>query len=113
MEYSVPLYVILGHDEACFMHLTPGSGPPLPKGCRCIGFLSPMRKEKGATGGQPQEFWSLVSIIDGSTLPQDCVEDLLCGNTKKLVKHTKKKSFITFYECTEMKAGTLESCIFN
>ena len=24
--------------------------------------------------GQPCKFWSLVSIIDGSTLPQDCVE---------------------------------------
>ena len=30
--------------------------------------------------GQPREFRSLVSTIDGSTLPQDCVEDLaLCG----------------------------------
>ena len=29
--------------------------------------------------GQSREFWSLVSTIDGSTLPQDCVEDLLCG----------------------------------
>ena len=25
--------------------------------------------------GQPREFWSLVSTIDGSTLPQDCVEE--------------------------------------
>ena len=24
--------------------------------------------------GQPREFWSLVSTIDGSTLPQDCVD---------------------------------------
>ena len=32
--------------------------------------------------GQPQEFWSLVSKIDGSTLPQDCVEDLLCGTQR-------------------------------
>ena len=24
--------------------------------------------------GQPGEFWSLVSTIDGSTLPQDCVK---------------------------------------
>ena len=24
--------------------------------------------------GQPQEFWYVVSTIDGSTLPQDCVE---------------------------------------
>ena len=32
--------------------------------------------------GQPQEFWSLVSTIDGSTLPQDCVKDLLCGTQR-------------------------------
>ena len=28
--------------------------------------------------GQPRKFWSLVSTIDGSTLPQDCVEEQLC-----------------------------------
>ena len=28
--------------------------------------------------GQPREFWSLVSTTDGSTLPQDCVEEQLC-----------------------------------
>ena len=28
--------------------------------------------------GQPREFWSLASTIDGSTLPQDCVEEQLC-----------------------------------
>ena len=28
--------------------------------------------------GQPREFWSLVSTIDGSTLPQDCVKEQLC-----------------------------------
>ena len=28
--------------------------------------------------GQPWEFWSLVSTKDGSTLPQDCVEEQLC-----------------------------------
>ena len=28
--------------------------------------------------GQPREFWSLVSTIDGSTLPQDCVEEQPC-----------------------------------
>ena len=32
--------------------------------------------------GQPREFWSLVSTIDGSTLPQDCVEDLPCGTLR-------------------------------
>ena len=29
--------------------------------------------------GQPREFWSLVSTIDGSSLPQVGVEELLCG----------------------------------
>ena len=29
--------------------------------------------------GQPREFWSLVSTKDGSTLPQDCVEEQLCS----------------------------------
>ena len=29
--------------------------------------------------GQPQELQSLVPTINGSTLPQDCVEELLCG----------------------------------
>ena len=28
--------------------------------------------------GQPREFWSLISTIDSSTLPQDCVEEQLC-----------------------------------
>ena len=32
--------------------------------------------------GQHWEFWSLVSTIDGSTLPQDCVEDLRCGTQR-------------------------------
>ena len=32
--------------------------------------------------GQPQEFWSLVSTIDGSTLPQDCVEEQLYAEHK-------------------------------
>ena len=44
--------------------------------------------------GQPREFWSLVSIIDGSTLPQDCVEELPCGTRGKTYneKETKEKS---------------------
>ena len=35
---------VMDYDEACIMHLTPG-GPQLPKGCGCIGFLSPMHKK--------------------------------------------------------------------
>ena len=31
----------MDYDEACFMHLI----PQLPKGCGCIGFLSPMNKK--------------------------------------------------------------------
>ena len=37
--------------------------------------------------GQPREFWSLVSTIDGSTLPQ---------NMKLLEKHTIKKKKFTY-----------------
>ena len=32
----------------------------------------------GKYSGVSQEFWSLVSTIDGSTLPQDCVEEQRC-----------------------------------
>ena len=28
--------------------------------------------------GQPRELWSLVSVIDCSTLLQDCVEEQIC-----------------------------------
>ena len=45
------------------------SDPQLPKGCGCIGFLSPMHKkipDSYSRRGQPREFWSLVSTIDGS-----------------------------------------------
>ena len=59
------------------------SGPQLPKGCGCIGFLSPMHIQDPRflfekRREQPRELWSLVSTIDGSTLPQDCVEEQLC-----------------------------------
>ena len=47
--------------------------------------------------GQPWEFWSLVSTIDGSTLPQDCLEEQqlaehkVTGKTCNLKKKKKKK----------------------
>ena len=44
--------------------------------------------------GQPREFWSLVSTIDGSALPQVGVEELLCGTPSipgKSYKLKKKK----------------------
>ena len=64
------------------MHLTPGVVHNFPKAVGVYDFCSlctersqiPIRKEKGAT----QEFWSLVSTIDGGTIPQDCVEEQLC-----------------------------------
>ena len=70
---------VMDYDKACLMHLTPG--PQLSEGCGCIGFLSPRlwhaQKEPRflfeKRRGHPREFWSLVSTIDGSTLPQDCV----------------------------------------
>ena len=67
----------MDYDEACFMHLTPGVVHNFPKAVYRISvpcahkyprFLFEKRK------GQSLEFWSLVSTIDGSTLPQDCVE---------------------------------------
>ena len=58
--------------------------------------------------GQPQEFWPLASTIDGSTikprasrldgstLPQDCVEELLCtGKTFNLNKTNIVRGFLT------------------
>ena len=65
------------------MHLSPGVVHNLPKAIGCIGFLSPMHIKDPRflfekRRGQPREFWSLVSTIDGSTLPQDCVEEQLC-----------------------------------
>ena len=62
------------------------SGQELPKGCGCVGFLSPthkkipdsyLKREEGNPGNS-----GLVSTIVGSTLPQDCVEDLLCGTRR-------------------------------
>ena len=55
------------------------SGPQLPKGCGCIGLLSPMHKNipdsySKREGGQPWEFWSLVSMVV-HTNPR------LCGRT--------------------------------
>ena len=73
-------------------------GPQLLKGCGCLGFLSPMHKKipdsySKKRRGQPREFWSLVLTIDGSTLLQDCVEDLLC-RTQRNWKNLQKKIYI-------------------
>ena len=45
---------------------------PVPYAQKDPRFLIEKRR------GQPLEFWSLVATIDGSTLPQDCVEEQLC-----------------------------------
>ena len=73
------------------------SGPQVPKGCGCIEFLSLMVKKipdscSKREGGQPREFLSLFSIIDGSQLPQDSVEELPCEVTGKIYNEKKKKS---------------------
>ena len=70
---------VMDYDEACFMHRNPGVVHNFPKAVGVCPLCQkrsqiPNRKEKGAT----PEFWSLVSTIDGSTLPQDCVEEQLC-----------------------------------
>ena len=68
------------------MDLTPGVVHNFPK-TGCIGFLSSMHKKI------PDSYWNrevgnpwnsgLSSTIDGSKLPQDCVEELK-KNKKKL-----------------------------
>ena len=66
----------MDYDEAYFMHLTPGVvhnfRKAVPYAQKVPRFLFEKRR------GQPREFWSLILTIDGSTLPQDCVEELLC-----------------------------------
>ena len=64
------------------MHLTLGVVHNSPKAVG-VGFLSPMHKKDPRLlfekrSDQPQEFWSLVSSLNGSTLPQYCVEEQLC-----------------------------------
>ena len=59
------------------------SGPQLPKGCGCIELLSPMHKNipdsySKREGGNPGNSGLLSQQIDGSTLPQDCVEEQPC-----------------------------------
>ena len=75
----------MDYDEACFTHLTPGVVHNFPKAVGVYDFCFPYAqkdtrilfgKRKGP--GQPWEFLSLVSTIDGSILPQDCVEEQPC-----------------------------------
>ena len=69
-------------DEACFMHLTPGVHN-FPKAVRIVYRISVPYAQKDPRflfekrRGQPREFWSLVSTIDSSTIPQVCVEEQL------------------------------------
>ena len=64
------------------MHLTPGVVHNFPKAVGVYDFCPLYIKKSGflfeKRRGHPREFWSLVSAIDGSTLPQDCVEERLC-----------------------------------
>ena len=72
----------MDYDEACSMHLGLEWSTTsqrlwvyrisVPYAQKDPRFLFEKRR------GQPWEFWSLVSTIDGSTLPQDCVEEQLC-----------------------------------
>ena len=79
----MPIFYLgrMDYDEACFMLLTPGVVHNFPKAvgvdfCPLCTKRSQIPIKKGR--GQPREFWSLVSTIDGSTLPQDCLEEQLC-----------------------------------
>ena len=68
----------MDYDEACFMHLTPGVVHNFPKDVGVFYTQKDPRFLFEKRMGQPWEFWSLVSTIDGSILPQDCVEEHLC-----------------------------------
>ena len=52
----------------------------LPEGCIMIPVSYAQKYPRiifEKDRGQPWEFWSLVSVIDGTTLLQDCVEEQL------------------------------------
>ena len=74
---------VMDYGEACFMHLTPGVVHNFQR--LWVYRISVLYAQKDPRfllekrRGQPREFWSLVSKIDGSTLPQVGVEELLCG----------------------------------
>ena len=63
------------------MHLTPTVVHNCPKAVGVYDFCALCTKRSQISiekrRGQPREFWSLASTIDGSTLPQDCVEEQL------------------------------------
>ena len=73
---------VMDYDEACFMHLTPGVVHNFPKAVGVEDFCPLCTKYPRflfqKRRGQPQEFWSLISTIDGSTLLKDCVDEQLC-----------------------------------
>ena len=75
----------MGYDEACIVHLSPGvvhnflkavvHRTSVPYAQQDPRFL--FKKSRG----QPREFWSLVTTIDGNTLPEDCGKTAML-NTK-------------------------------
>ena len=72
--------IVMDYDEACILLLEWSTTSQklwvyrisVPYAQKDPRFLFKMRR------WQSQEFWSLVSTIDGSTLPKDCVEEQLC-----------------------------------
>ena len=82
----------MDYDEACFIHLTPGVVHNCPKAVGVWDFC-PLYALK-----DPRvlfEFWSLVSTIDGSTLPQNCVEEQLYAEhevTDKMYNNKNQKN---------------------
>ena len=72
--------IVMDYDEACILLLEWSTTSQklwvyrisVPYAQKDPRFLFEMRR------WQSQEFWSLVSTIDGSTLPKDCVEEPLC-----------------------------------
>ena len=65
-------------------------------------------KEKG----QPREFWSLVSTIGDSTLPQDCVEEVLCRTRSNWLNIQFISSFLLYtfeHVSTSLRPNPIQS----
>ena len=72
----------MDYDEASKMHLFLGVVHNFSKAVGVLDFWPYAQKDPRflfkKKRGQPREFWSHVSTIDGNTLPLDCVEEELC-----------------------------------
>ena len=90
---------IMDYDESCFMHLTHRVIHSFPKAIISVLLcIKPSQVPIQKEYSENPEFWSLVSAVDGSILPQVDEEDQLIELkikclVKRYVKKKKKKIF--------------------